>query len=427
MALSFNNTVAEGNVANGRNYIYVGYGITYGMTGHVQEIVMFNSILTKTQTQQVNTYLAVKNGITLGHDYINAAGNTVYGLTANNGYVANIAGIGKEAANGGLDQRQSNSVNTGKQVLIGTIGLTNSNSSNGTPHAEDQFLTWGDNGLARIPSVAISNIVGVNYRFAAIWKAQNTGSVGTVRVAWPAQYNNLTLVQSSDPTFASGNTATNMSANTVTINGRTYNYADVTLSSEQYFTFAATLRSSGGVVPVTLTDFRATLQTDNNVLLSLTASEINNSGFRVQRSANGASGWNSLGFVSSKATNGNSNTLLNYNYTDIATIAGATNYYRLQQEDLNENKIYSNVVSISVIGASAGLKIYPNPVYGVLNVSGIVIGNTAQIIAVNGQVCQQFTATATQQINVSNLAARVYILKTVASSGAIQSVKLVVK
>ncbi|MGK9943761.1 hypothetical protein O6235_23560, partial [Salmonella enterica subsp. enterica] len=89
----------------------------------------------------------------------------------------------------------------GKQLLIGTTGLADDNQANATALTDGQFLLWGDNGLAKVPSAALSGVTGLNYRFAAIWKVQNTGSVGTVRVAWPKGLNKLALIQSADETF----------------------------------------------------------------------------------------------------------------------------------------------------------------------------------------------------------------------------------
>lgn len=235
-------------------YIVVGRGYYYGMEGRVSDQIVYAGALSNNQIYEVESYLGIKQGITLAHPYYAASpdgttlGTVLWNIGNTGGYDNNVAGIGREALNGNLDQRQSNSSNTGNQVLIGTTGLANNNTANSVDLAADgQYLLWGDNGLAKVPTKPITGVGAANYRFAAVWTAQNTGSVGTIRVAWPTGLTNLTLVQSSDPTFASGNTATNMSANTVTINGTAYNYADVILSSGQYFTFAATVFSPGGI------------------------------------------------------------------------------------------------------------------------------------------------------------------------------------
>ncbi|MFC3159209.1 hypothetical protein ACFOEQ_12365 [Chryseobacterium arachidis] len=114
-----------------------------------------------------------------------------------------------------LEQKQSVSINDGQKLVIGAGGaLANTNALNTNTLTNGQFLIVGDNGLKQSPVVPISGITGVNYRFESIWKAQNTGDVGTVRIAWPAGLSELRLVQSSDAVFDGTDTATNMSINT---------------------------------------------------------------------------------------------------------------------------------------------------------------------------------------------------------------------
>lgn len=227
----------------------IGADDNYGsFSGQLNEILVYEDRLSTAQMDQLETYLAIKYGTTYASgtkDYKNAAGATVWTATAHTGYKSNIAGIARDD-NGALLQKQSWSTNTGTQVLISTTGLANTNAANTTGLTNGQYLVWGDNGLAKFPSVTFT-ATGLSHRFASVWQVQNTGSVGTVRVAWPQQgLNNLSLVQSADATFATGNTITTMS-NTTVVNGVTYNYADVTLVNGQYFTFAAKLAGPGGV------------------------------------------------------------------------------------------------------------------------------------------------------------------------------------
>lgn len=213
---------------------------------------------------RINSYLAIKYGITLSNeagddvsDYLSSSSSVVWDATANAGYCNNIAGIAHDL-NSGLHQKQSQSIVEGSQVLIGTTGLANTNAENTTGISDGQFLIWGDNGEAKVPSLSISGIADVNFRFASVWKVQNTGSTGTVRVAWPSGLTNLTLLQSADADFSTIADATNMAENSITLNGVAYNYADVVLSDGQYFTFAAQLNGPGGVAA----DLRVWLRSD---------------------------------------------------------------------------------------------------------------------------------------------------------------------
>jgi hypothetical protein len=248
-----------------------GYGVTGNATeqfqGGIAEVFAYSVDHQNSagdEKQRINSYLAIKYGITLKNDagtatasYLSSASEVVWDVAANAGYNNNIAGIARDD-NSALHQKQSQSNQTGQQVLIGTTGLANTNEQNSVGLEESQFLLWGDNGLAKVPAVSISDVPDINFRFAAVWKVQNTGSVGTVRVTWPAGLTNITLLQSSDPGFETVEAYTSMTANTITVNGVVYNYADVTLDDGTYFTFGARLNGPGGVAP----DLRVWLRSD---------------------------------------------------------------------------------------------------------------------------------------------------------------------
>jgi hypothetical protein len=249
------------NLSTGARDFRIGADNNYGaFSGQLNEILVFEDRLTTDQMDRVETYLAIKYGTTYANgtsDYKNSAGNVVWSASTNTGMQSNIAGIGRDN-NGALHQKQSWSTNAGRQVLIGTGTLAGSNAGNTTGLTNGQFLIWGDNGLAKSPNVVIAGINGISHRFASIWRIQNTGNVGTVRVAWEKNLQNLSLIQSADNVINSSDVVTNMS-NETTINGVVYNYADVTLANGQYFTFAAKVASPGGV----FTDLRVWLKSDN--------------------------------------------------------------------------------------------------------------------------------------------------------------------
>lgn len=250
---------ASGNSSAGTGvgqslYISNDGGNNVASSGSISEIITFDKVLTDNEKQRVNSYLAVKYGISLLTaagtalpDYLSSNSTVIWNATANASYNNGIAGIGFDAGSA-LSQKQSKSVNAGKQLLIGTTGLADDNQANATALTDGQYLLWGDNGLAKVPTVQLTGVAGLNYRFGAIWKAQNTGSVGTVRVTWPKGLTKLSLMQSSDETFDGSDAVTDMTGNTITVNGVVYNYADVTLSNGQFFTFAAFVQAPGGVV-----------------------------------------------------------------------------------------------------------------------------------------------------------------------------------
>lgn len=272
------------NVDLNTNYrdIWIGGDSNYGaFNGQLNEMLVFENKLTTAQMDQVETYLAIKYGTTYANgsrDYKNSTGTTVWSAATNSAYNKNIAGIANDAA---LNQKQSWSTNTGKEVLIATTSLANTNATNGTGLTAGQYLIWGDNGLSKSPSVPFTSVAGLSHRFASVWKVQNTGAVGTVRVAWEKGFTNLTLITSTDATFATGNTPTAMSG-TATVNGVEYNYADVILTDGQYFTFAAKISAPGGVT----SDIRVWLKSDNGFTPSQWNDQSGNSNNYTQTNTN---------------------------------------------------------------------------------------------------------------------------------------------
>ena len=124
-----------------------------------------------------------------------------------------------------------------------------------------------------------------------------------------------------------------------------------------------------GVMPVTLLAFTGTKVGTNNLLQWLTATEQNNRGFELQRSINSIE-FSTIGYVPSKARNGNSTAELSYNYKDNNPLSGG-NYYRLKQIDFDGKITYSKVVKVNLGDAlHNSFTVVPNPVVGdlVLNI-----------------------------------------------------------
>ena len=86
--------------------------------------------------------------------------------------------------------------------------------------------------------------------------------------------------------------------------------------------------------------------------------EENNKGFNIQKNVNGE--WRTVGYVPSQALNGNSSSAITYNYVDINTEKGITQY-RIQQVDLDGKFGYTDIRAIRGDGNLAKVVVYPNP------------------------------------------------------------------
>ncbi|MEO1263226.1 MAG: T9SS type A sorting domain-containing protein [Bacteroidota bacterium] len=92
-------------------------------------------------------------------------------------------------------------------------------------------------------------------------------------------------------------------------------------------------------------------------LLWQTASEVNNEGFDVERSADGEN-WESIDFIYGQITTAES---YNYTYFDEQPLSGK-NYYRLKIIDLDGSFEYSKIIEINFQKGDSDIVIVPNPV-----------------------------------------------------------------
>jgi hypothetical protein len=188
------------------------------------------------------------------------------------------------------------------------------------------------------------------------------------------------------------------------------------------------------VLPVTLLEFKGQQSGDINKLSWKTATETNNRGFELERSADGKN-FSSLGFVATKAENGNSTSALNYNYDDARPLQG-NNYYRLKQIDRDGKISYSQVILLSRKVTDITLSsLYPNPTERMLNlvitspkaekVTLVVADLTGKVVM--QQPVQLVIGENKQILNVLRLSAGTYFIKAVCASGCETAVQRFVK
>jgi PKD domain/SprB repeat len=134
---------------------------TFGLSGYIAEVIIYDRELTAMEIRQVETYLSVKYGFTIettSHLYYNEAG-----------YANDIFGLGRELVTQNLNQTTSSSENFDDILQV-------SNPSN---MSDGEYLIFGNqNGALSFSPYAgsncqISNILG------RIWKARETNEVGT--------------------------------------------------------------------------------------------------------------------------------------------------------------------------------------------------------------------------------------------------------
>ncbi|GIK23258.1 MAG: hypothetical protein BroJett005_26720 [Ignavibacteriota bacterium] len=251
-------------------------------------------------------------------------------------------------------------------TIVGPLGLTNwtaSATANAGGTAPELRMGWSPSftGVSLIRSNAIPLVNNTastfSFNFFLDYYAAPSGTV-TVGITYDGGTTEEILYQVVDPTANVGPTLIEGSFTTpatgsenaqlqISYNGYTFNIDYI------YWDNLCVKQ----VIPVELTSFTA--KSDNNTVTLnwTTATELNNSGFQIERSNGGE--YQSVGFVAGHGTSTSTN---NYVYLDQNVEAG-TYTYRLKQIDLDGSFEYSNAVEVEVLGLreyTLGQN-YPNP------------------------------------------------------------------
>jgi trimeric autotransporter adhesin len=197
------------------------------------------------------------------------------------------------------------------------------------------------------------------------------------------------------------------------------------------------LHSSGGIhganpLPVTYLFIEANAIDNSFIRVDwATATEVNNSGFEVERSIDGIN-WNAIGWV---AGNNNSTMQINYNYSDYNVQPNVRYYYRLKQIDNDGDFEISTVVSAIISGAQTigTVSVVPNPSNGQVQVrinSTVMAEATITLTDVLGRTVtdsmhQLQKGANTYNFDWSLIAAGTYTL-SVTSANEIRTVKMII-
>ena len=262
-----------------------------------------------------------------------------------------------------------------------------------------------------------------------LWGTES-GTMGTTGTTIPTVINQK-VVSNTAGTFATAKCAAssplpendgiqtetlliNSASNTVTVNGILTPSLPANSPSEAVMQGVLLVPPVCSVLPITLTNFYVQKSGSGVLLNWSTNMEQNNNYFSIERSTNGVD-WIAIGKAETKAINGNSNTVLNYIFSDASPNNGE-NYYRLIQTDLNQKQTVSNVAEINITSVNNSLYMYPNPADNILNINNLVIGANVLIYNTNGKIVKNFVATSTlQQININDLTSGVYFIKLTAT------------
>ena len=185
--------------------------------------------------------------------------------------------------------------------------------------------------------------------------------------------------------------------------------------------------SVGATMPVSLINYTATRNGSTVLLKWTTTYESNSKGFELQRSV-GNGDYETIASIATKADQGNSFVLLNYDYRD-NNATTQTSMYRLVQIDNDGTR---KIHAIKVVqGQSAGnkLHVYPNP-----SLNGQVtlgLGNTNSkditVVSLQGKVIKVWNSFSLDTLVVTNLESGMYVVQVIdKSTGEKRSEKIMV-
>ena len=293
--------------------------------------------------------LTSTQGITLGQDLYVADSLILSGSsikTELNKVVLGSAGVLVEYPEAIVDGKivTTRDVVTGVNNTFGGIGFE-LNAAGATPGATTLtrmtgFAFTGNNSQSIKRYYSLSPVVNSGLNATVVMKYMDSELNGISETR-------LIALQSNDNgnTFSSAEGVLDTVLNIYTIQS---------LNSLALFT----LCNRDSIIPVEFVSFNARLSENKVVLNWSTATEKNNYGFYIERTAIGES-WNQIGFVKGAGT---TLTGRNYQYTDNSVLSGKYSY-RLRQVDFDGATHYSSAVDVDLtVPAKFELsQNYPNP------------------------------------------------------------------
>jgi hypothetical protein len=243
VANDFTNNLPVLAGANATAFVWNTIGIgrtstTNSTLANVGEVIIYPTELTGSSRNQVESYLAIKYGITLDQtiatNYTLSNGAVIWSAALAWVWKNNITGIARDDITT-LTQNQSQSVTNPGDIIVSKAAIATNRMA----------LTWANDGGS------ISTFTGVDaptgyQRITREWLVQEkNGDLGTVTISYPAASvaTGLTvplfLLTDTDSTFATGSTAYTGTFNT---GANTWDFS-LNIADMQYITFAKSVSS----------------------------------------------------------------------------------------------------------------------------------------------------------------------------------------
>lgn len=382
-------------VKNELNQLTIGAGLkgtppfnaaseTLHFQGKIMEEIFFNKSITGTDRRKVDSYLAMKYGITLDNslggtagDYLSSSTSTIWDASINSSYHNNIIAIARDNASG-LLQKQSITDDNVTTIYLNALHPFSSSANSGNISNDLSFLLIGNNnGLVCNTLASMAEVPpGIQTRLEREWKVTKTDFNETFSIdillnsmcanITNLDVNDLRLLVDTDGDFTNasiyddgGGLSIAYSSGKISVSG--ISFSQLPNNSINYLTIGS-INLNATPLPSELIEFTANLNQNVTVDLSWkTATEINSDYFLIEKISEQLSQWEPIEKIASA---GYSNEIKSYHTIDRSPYGG-TNYYRLKIIDVNGSYKYSNIEAVNLKLNKP--EIYPNPTSEIIN------------------------------------------------------------
>ncbi|MGB4971514.1 MAG: T9SS type A sorting domain-containing protein, partial [Cyclobacteriaceae bacterium] len=356
------NSVSGSVGYNGTLKSWTDFGIgrqgTESWSGDIAEVIAYNTALNAVQRIIISNYLSAKYLTSLG------VPDNVYTMDepGNGNYDYEVAGIGQ--ASDGSNHRDARG--------SGVVRMWNPNAL-----GNSEFLMWGHDGTALASSTTATpaDVDGtvIEERLSRIWRVSETGGdVGTVSISFnfsgvggsPIGSNLRLLIDRDGDGFGDNDVTPAVGS----VSNGIATFSNINFQNGDRFTLGNTDVSSP--LPIELIEFTAESLGERVLLGWVTASELNNDFFTVERSKN-AEEWQEVSKLAGAGTSQKTN---KYSLLDYQPLSGAS-YYRVKQTDYDGSFSYSEIRLVK-LSETYQFRVFPNPSQGLFSIEGLSEGGT---------------------------------------------------
>jgi len=301
-------------------------------------------------------------------------------IDENNGYVFGASGVGYKTTDGGSTWTPLTTTISGTiygssfldamtGYMCGSSGALVMTTDGGTT-----FTTLDPGNTSTLYSIDMVNS-NVGYISGSSGRVRRTTDGGVTWDTVDVGYTGVTLYSVSFKDENNGMTGGSVGRTYYTTDaGNTWNFENTSMSTIYHVyvekasadtaayavgTNAYVMRNYHTIVPVELASFSASVNGDEVTLSWITATELNNSGFEIERKS-GEEEWTALGFIEGHGTSTETQV---YSFVDRGLLTGTYNY-RIKQIDFNGSYKYyelSEEINIAAPNSYDLSQNYPNP------------------------------------------------------------------